>query len=370
MPKAYEFDAFISHAVEDKIPIANELCDRLQKAGLKIWYSGRELNAGDSISTTIGEGLNQSRFGIVILSKHYISKTWTIREFYHFLAREKEGQKVILPVMYNVSLEDLAQKDLIMADRFGIKAERGLDHVVSRLLEAISKEKAAEKKIKPGNKLRLSIGLTVSMLLALGYAGKTFLTETSEKPTTESIAAAVKARVEAMENAILTTNLYNIKKAGASATTIEGIDSLYTAFKNIKSYYRNEYEFDNGLKTVRAKKNVTAVLQTDVEALRPANSYGLTLPQLFLSRNGQKVKYALLNTQPLDYAITESRQVNDSTYSITVKYNNNIRLIEVDLTFTDKASGMKKHQMLLVGFRPEEVYSLLKRKGIWSLTDK
>ncbi|NBW34663.1 MAG: TIR domain-containing protein [Cytophagia bacterium] len=65
MPRAYEYDAFISHAVEDKIPIANELCDRLEKAGLKIWYSGRELNAGDSISTTIGDGLNQSRFGIV-----------------------------------------------------------------------------------------------------------------------------------------------------------------------------------------------------------------------------------------------------------------------------------------------------------------
>jgi hypothetical protein len=369
MPKAYEYDAFISHAVEDKIPIANELCDRLQKAGLKIWYSGRELNAGDSISATISDGLNQSRFGIVILSKHYISKTWTIREFYHFMAREKEGQKVILPVMYNVGLEDLAQKDLTMADRFGIKAEQGLDHVVCRLLEAISKEKDSEKKVKHGSRRWLNIGLAVSILLALGYVGKTILTKTSEKPTIESMEAAVKARVAAMENTILTTNLYNIKKAGASATTIEGIDSLYTAFKNIKSYYRNEYEFDNGLKTVRSKKNVTAVLQTDVEALRPANSYGLTFPQLFLSNNGQKVRYALLNTQPLDYAITESRQVNDSTYSIIVKYDNNIRLIEVDLTFTDKASGMKKHQMLLMGFLPNEAYTLMRRNDQWKIVE-
>ncbi|GCC50109.1 hypothetical protein SanaruYs_03240 [Chryseotalea sanaruensis] len=370
MPKAYEYDAFISHAVEDKIPIANELCDRLQKAGLKIWYSGRELNAGDSISATISDGLNQSRFGIVILSKHYISKTWTIREFYHFMAREKEGQKVILPVMYNVGLEDLAQKDLTMADRFGIKAEQGLDHVVSRLLEAISKEKDSEKKVKHGSRRWLNIGLAVSILLALGYVGKTILTKTSEKPTIESMEAAVKARVAAMENTILTTNLYNIKKAGAKPTTIESIDSLYTAFKNMKSYYRNEYEFNNGLTTVRAKKNVAAILQTDVEALRPANAYGLILPQIFLLQKGQSVKYTLLNTQPLHYSISESRQLNDSTYSILVKYDNNIRLIEVDLTFAEKASGMKKHQMLLMGFRHEEVYSLLKRKGIWSLTDK
>ncbi|NBP68843.1 MAG: toll/interleukin-1 receptor domain-containing protein [Cytophagia bacterium] len=369
MPRAYEYDAFISHAVEDKIPIANELCDRLEKAGLKIWYSGRELNAGDSISTTIGDGLNQSRFGIVILSKTYISKTWTIREFYHFMAREKEGQKVILPVMYNVSLEDLAQKDLTMADRFAINADRGLDYVVNRLLEAINKENAISGNVKKNKPIWLGIGAIVLMLLALIYAAKFFLVNNPEAPQLESIAAVIETRIEKMEKSILANNINSFKNAGAKPASMESIDSLYTAFKNFKSYYRNEYEFNNGLKTIRAKKHVTAALQTSVENLSPVNAYGFTLPQLLLLRNGQKVKYSMFNTQPLDYVITESHQTSDSTHTITVKYNNNIRLIEVDLIFPHDASGMKKHQMLLMGFLPQEVYTLTRIGSEWKIIE-
>ncbi|MCZ8215623.1 MAG: toll/interleukin-1 receptor domain-containing protein, partial [Cyclobacteriaceae bacterium] len=221
MPKAYEYDAFISHAVEDKIPIANELCDRLEKAGLKIWYSGRELNAGDSISTTIGDGLNQSRFGIVILSKTYISKTWTIREFYHFMAREKEGQKVILPVMYNVSLEDLAQKDLTMADRFAINADRGLDYVVNRLLEAINKENAISGNGEKNKPIWLGIGAFVLMLLALTYAAKFFLVNNPEAPQLESISAVIETRIEKMEKSILANNINSFKNAGAKPASME-----------------------------------------------------------------------------------------------------------------------------------------------------
>jgi hypothetical protein len=135
----YEYDAFISHAVEDKIPIANELCAKLEKAGLKIWYSGKELGVGDSIEKTIEKGLNRSRYGIVIFSPTYLAKNWTIREFYTLLAKEIEEHKVILPVLYNITLDDLKNKDLVMADRFAVNSDRGIDFVVERLVREIQK---------------------------------------------------------------------------------------------------------------------------------------------------------------------------------------------------------------------------------------
>lgn len=140
----YEYDAFISHAVEDKIPIANELCAKLERAGLKIWYSGKELGIGDSIEKTIQKGLNRSRYGIVIFSPTYLAKNWTIREFYTLLAKEIEERKVILPVLYNVTLDDLKNKDLVMADRFAVDADKGIDHVVERLVSEIKKSYAVE----------------------------------------------------------------------------------------------------------------------------------------------------------------------------------------------------------------------------------
>lgn len=140
----YEYDAFISHAVEDKIPIANELCAKLERAGLKIWYSGKELGIGDSIEKTIEKGLNRSRYGIVILSPTYLAKNWTIREFYTLLAKEIEEQKVILPVLYNITVDELKNKDLLMADRFAVNADRGIDFVVDRLAAEIKKSQAVK----------------------------------------------------------------------------------------------------------------------------------------------------------------------------------------------------------------------------------
>lgn len=143
----YEYDAFISHAVEDKIPIANELCAKLENAGLRIWYSGKELGVGDSIEKTIEKGLHRSRYGIVILSPTYLAKNWTIREFYTLLAKEIEEHKVILPVLYNVTVDDLKNKDLLMADRFAVNADRGLDFVVAKLVGEIRKQKVAQPKV-------------------------------------------------------------------------------------------------------------------------------------------------------------------------------------------------------------------------------
>jgi len=143
----YEYDAFISHAVEDKIPIANDLCARLERKGLRVWYSGKELGIGDSIEKTIERGLNRSRYGIVILSPTYLAKNWTIREFYTLLAKEIEDRKVILPVLFNVTPDDLKERDLHMADRFAVNADRGLDYVVDRLVREIRKPEARKLRV-------------------------------------------------------------------------------------------------------------------------------------------------------------------------------------------------------------------------------
>lgn len=163
----YEYDAFISHAVEDKIPLANELCSKLENAGLKIWYSGKELGVGDSIEKTIQKGLNRSRFGIVIFSPTYLAKNWTIREFYTLLSKEIEEHKVILPVLYNVTLDDLKNKDLLMADRFAVNADRGMDFVVQKLVQEIQKSQSL--KAEPAWFTKLWFILILSLITNVGF---------------------------------------------------------------------------------------------------------------------------------------------------------------------------------------------------------
>lgn len=180
----YEYDAFISHAVEDKIPIANELCAKLEAAGLKIWYSGKELGVGDSIEKTIEKGLNRSRYGIVVFSPTYLAKNWTIREFYTLLAKEIEEHKVILPVLYNVSLDDLKKKDMLMADRFAVNADKGIDFVVERLVREIKKPDVVKLTRRPWLS---SIGflLMVSLLANVALLSKAIVAPQSSSKSSE-----------------------------------------------------------------------------------------------------------------------------------------------------------------------------------------
>lgn len=168
----YDYDAFISHAVEDKIPVANELCAKLEAAGLKIWYSGKELGVGDSIDKTIQNGLNRSRYGIVIFSPTYLAKNWTIREFYTLLAKEIEERKVILPVLYNISLDELKNKDLLMADRFAVNADKGMDFVVDRLVREIKRSNGAKTKGHPWLS-KIGFLLILSLLTNIALLSKT-----------------------------------------------------------------------------------------------------------------------------------------------------------------------------------------------------
>jgi len=106
----------------------------------------------------------------VILSPTYLAKNWTIREFYTLLAKEIEEQKVILPVLYNVTLEELKKKDMLMADRFAVNADLGIDHVVERLVREI--RKSTPQKVKTAWFSRIWAVLILSLLANIVFVVK------------------------------------------------------------------------------------------------------------------------------------------------------------------------------------------------------
>jgi hypothetical protein len=71
-----KWDAFISHAADDKDAFVRPLAVGLQSLGAGIWYDEFSLRLGDSLSKSIDQGLAQSRFGIVVLSRAFIGKAW------------------------------------------------------------------------------------------------------------------------------------------------------------------------------------------------------------------------------------------------------------------------------------------------------
>lgn len=132
-----EFDVFISHASEDKAAVARPLSDLLRERGLRVWLDEQELVLGDVLGRKIDDGLARSRFGIVVLSRHFFGKNWPQRELDGLVARETlNDDKVILPVWHGVSLEDVMDRSPPLAARLAVDTSRGMEHVAGEVLRA------------------------------------------------------------------------------------------------------------------------------------------------------------------------------------------------------------------------------------------
>jgi formylglycine-generating enzyme required for sulfatase activity len=132
-----DWDVFISHAWEDKEDIARPLAEALRRKGLRVWYDEFTLTLGDSLRRSIDRGLAQSRYGVVILSPNFFAKEWPQKELDGLAAREVSGEKVVLPIWHNVTVEQVREYSPTLADRVAVSSDRGLEHVVKELLRVI-----------------------------------------------------------------------------------------------------------------------------------------------------------------------------------------------------------------------------------------
>jgi len=132
------WDVFISHAGEDKTSVARPLAQLLGKSGLTIWLDENELRLGDSLDRKIDEGLAQSEFGVVILSKHFFLKGWTKRELAGLVARQvSDGRTLILPVWHGIDKDFILRYSPTLADAVAISTDEGLDAVADAVLRAV-----------------------------------------------------------------------------------------------------------------------------------------------------------------------------------------------------------------------------------------
>jgi formylglycine-generating enzyme required for sulfatase activity len=135
-----KWDVFICHASEDKEAIAKPLAAALAKAGLRVWYDERSMMLGDSIRRSIDQGLQECRFGVVILSPHFFAKEWPRRELDGLVTRDVQEGKIILPVWHGVTHDDVARFSPPLADKLAISTDRGVADVVQAILRVVRPE--------------------------------------------------------------------------------------------------------------------------------------------------------------------------------------------------------------------------------------
>jgi TIR domain-containing protein len=132
-----KWDVFVSYASEDRLAVAVPLRQALAKQGLRVWLDRGELVVGDSVREKINEGLSQSRFAVVILSRASLAKQWPRDEWSALLALESAGRRRLLPVLFDVSPQEVAVAFPLIADRLSLDMATGADRVAEAIARSV-----------------------------------------------------------------------------------------------------------------------------------------------------------------------------------------------------------------------------------------
>jgi len=137
------YDVFISHASEDKQEFVTPLVEKLQDAGISVWYDTLELQWGKSLREQIDNGIKRSKFAILVLSKHFFEKQWPRRELDGILAKETISGNAPLPIWYNVSQEDVYEFSPTLSGLYSIStANHSIDDICKAFQLILEKESA------------------------------------------------------------------------------------------------------------------------------------------------------------------------------------------------------------------------------------
>ena len=97
---------FLSHASEDK-PLVRRLAKTLHGNGIDTWFDEWEIRTGDSIRRKIDEGLADCTHFAILLSPASMKKEWVNLELDGAFVKKVRDRAKLLPLVYELSPEDL-----------------------------------------------------------------------------------------------------------------------------------------------------------------------------------------------------------------------------------------------------------------------
>lgn len=138
------WDVFISHASEDKEAVARPFAEKLKSTGLEVWYDEFNMTWGKSMRASIDEGLINSLFGIVILSKSFFQKEWTKIELDGLTnIMITTGKDNILPLRYEITPEEVSAISPTLAGIFSRSWDEGVDKLVDDVKKLVEVRRSA-----------------------------------------------------------------------------------------------------------------------------------------------------------------------------------------------------------------------------------
>lgn len=142
-----KYEVFISHASKDKLDYVEQLKTTLDKLNINIFYDKDSIKWGDNWKQRILDGVASSEFAIIVISENFFGREWTEKELNELLNQQNDsGQKIILPLLHNISIGQLEEKYPEVADIQAIStADYCIDEIVFLFAEQLIKRLKEER---------------------------------------------------------------------------------------------------------------------------------------------------------------------------------------------------------------------------------
>ena len=129
---------FLCHAWDDRQGVAKDLHDLLDKNGVTVWFSEKDVGLGVPLLRAIDKGLANSKIGIVLVTPALLlrlaSEGIADRELSALLAGDR-----LVPVVHGTTYEELRNVSPLLASRSGLStAEDTLAEVAEKLAELVA----------------------------------------------------------------------------------------------------------------------------------------------------------------------------------------------------------------------------------------
>lgn len=133
-------DVFLCHAWDDRQGPAKELHALLMAAGVKVWFSEKDLGLGVPMMRAIDKGLANSRIGLVLVTPALLARLPKESVADKELSALLAGNQLV-PIVHNTTYEALRNVSPLLASRSGLDtAEDSMAVVASKIAELVAVE--------------------------------------------------------------------------------------------------------------------------------------------------------------------------------------------------------------------------------------
>ncbi|WP_329605050.1 toll/interleukin-1 receptor domain-containing protein [Pseudomonas putida] len=131
-------DVFLCHAWDDRQGAAKELHELLVAAGVKVWFSEKDLGLGVPMMRAIDKGLANSRIGLVLVTPALLARLPKESVADKELSTLLAGNQLV-PIVHNTTYDALRNVSPLLASRSGLDtAEDSMSMVVEKIAELVA----------------------------------------------------------------------------------------------------------------------------------------------------------------------------------------------------------------------------------------